>query len=182
MDRRDELTWAVVELTPLGEAKVDEGTLEGTLRADLDVGLTFPIFIPATTYKKGGRAHVITLMQGYVFVGSGLPDVVYYRLEQKPYVSQVISSVSGPHEMRALSTIPDKRIRDMRHQLRQKVSSDIKPGDWVAVIKGTHRSLEGEVMGMEADDAFVKIELRSIKLIATIPLVFLEVGLRSDGC
>jgi len=174
VDRRDELTWVVIELTSLGEAKVDDGTLEEALRTDLDGGPHFPIFVPATMYRKGGRTHVVALMQGYVFVGSGLSDVAYYRLEQKPYVSQVISTVSGPHEMRVLSTIPDKKIREMRHQLRQKVSSDIKQGDWVTVIKGTHRSLEGEVMGMEAEDAFVKIELRSIKLIATIPLVFLE--------
>jgi transcription antitermination factor NusG len=180
VDRRDELTWVIVELTHLGEAKVDDGTLEDTLRSDLEVPKSFPIFVPAATYTKDGRVHAVTLMEGYAFVGTGLPDMAYFALEHKPYVNRVIASLGGPHKVKVLSTVADQKIREMRLQLRQKVSSDIKRGDWVLVTKGTHRSLEGEVMGIAAENAFVRIELRSLRLIATIPLVFLELHPRPD--
>jgi len=123
----------------------------------------------------------VALMEGYIFVASGLSDHIYYGLERKPYVSSVISSTSGPHKMRVLSTVPDLKIREMRRQLRQKVSSDIKAGEWVMVLDGRYRSLEGTVTGIEEDSAFVRIELRSLKLIATIPLVFLEARVKPDG-
>jgi len=180
VDRRDELTWVIVELSHLGEAKVDDGTLESVLRSDLDVPDYFPIFIPAATYKKNGKTYAVTLMEGYVFVGAGLPETAYYALERKPYVTSVISTVTGPYRMRVLSTIPDKQVKSMRGQLREKVSSDIKRGDWVIVLEGTHRSLEGEVTGVEDGSAFVKIELRSLKVITTIPLVFLEASPRPE--
>lgn len=181
MDRRDEPTWVVIELAHMGEKKVEDGTLESSLRADLDVPESFPIFIPAATYHKGGKVCAVTLMEGYVFVGAGLPDISYYELERKPYVATVISSPTGPYKMRVLSTIPDREIREMRQKLREKVSSDIKLGDWVTVLDGTHKSLEGDVTGVEDGSAFVRIELRSLKLIATIPLVFLESTKRPDG-
>jgi len=181
VDRRDGLTWIILELTHLGEAKVDDGTLESSLRSDLDVGPDFPIFIPAATYRKDIKVCAVTLLEGYAFAATGLSDVAYYRLEKKPYISQVMSTFSGPHKIRTLTTLPDEKITELKLQLRQKVSSDIKLGNWVKVVSGTHKSLEGEVTGIEDDCAFVRIELRSLKLIATIPVVFLEETLRPDG-
>ena len=55
------------------------------------------------------------------------------------------------------------------------LSSDIALYDKVTVIDGSYKSLEGVVMGIEKDKAFVKINLRSMEVIATIPLMFLEV-------
>lgn len=174
MDRRDETTWIAIELSRMGEAKVEDGVLEDTLRADLSVGPDFPIFIPAITYIKGKRKFTVQLMEGYVFVATGLSETTYFDLERKPYVNQVMSSQSGPHKIRVLSTIPNKKIEELKRQFKELVSSDIEIHDKVRVIEGTYRMLEGEVLGKDGEDAFVEIELRSLRVIATIPLVFLE--------
>jgi transcription antitermination factor NusG len=141
---------------------------------DLGVGPEFPIFVPATTYAKDGRAITVHLMEGYVFVSSGLPETSYFALEQKFYVNQVMSSKVGPYGMRTLSTISDTHIKDLRRQLRDAVSSDISLFDQVRVLDGVFKSLEGKVLGVHGEEAHVQIELRSMNVIATIPLVFLE--------
>jgi len=174
VDQRDALTWIVVELTPLGESRLEDETLERTLRSDLSVDSNFPIFIPATSYKKDDKLITLRLMEGYVFVASGLPDTSYFALEQKPYVAQVMSSRPGPYKIRILSTVPDSQIAELKLQLQGLVSSDIAVYDQVRVIDGTYRSLEGTVMGIEGDKAYVKINLRSMEVIATILLILLE--------
>ena len=174
MDKRDRHTWIAIELSHLGETRVGEGTLERTIRADLGIGPDFPLFIPAATYCKDGRTVTIHLMEGYIFVASGLPETTYFALERKPYANQVMSVKSGPYGMRTLSTIPDKHIADLRQRLRETVSSDITLFDQVKVLEGVFRSLEGKVMGVEGEEAHVQIRLRSMDVIATIPLIFLE--------
>jgi len=175
VDKRDSLTWITIELSYLGETKVEEGTLESTLRNDLKVGSDFPVFLPAATYHKHEKAITIHLMEGYAFVGSGLPDTMYFGLEKKQYVEQVMSTVSGPNRIRTLSTIPNSYIKNLRRQLQKLMASDIVTNSVVRVTEGTYRALEGKVMGKRGDHAFVLIQLRSIEIIATIPLGFLEV-------
>jgi len=174
VDQRDEGTWIAVELSKQGELKVEDRTLEASLRTDLEVDGAFEIFIPATTYVRDGRSVTIHLIEGYVFLRSGLPEVRYFGLENFPYVNQVMSTKSGPHGMRVLSTIPDVQIQTMRTRLREQVVADIPPGTRVEVVEGTYRHLEGEVLFSEHDMATVLITLRSLELIVNIPLVFLE--------
>ncbi len=171
MDQRDDRTWVVIELSHLGETKVDEGTLEATLRRDLDVHDDFPIFIPIISYPKGSRTINIHLMEGYVFVGSGLQDTAYFALERKEYVTQVIST---PGRVRSLSVVPNAKIEDLRNQLRKLVASDLNVGASVRVTNGTYRNLEGLAIIVSGDTAIVRIKLRSLDLMATIPTVFLE--------
>ncbi len=158
--------------------KVEDGTIEDTLRSDLGGDLPlppeFPIFVPAITYTKGKRKFTIQLMEGYVFVASGLLETVYFDLERKSYIAQVIAPPSGPHKMRVLSTIPNSKILELREQFQELVTSDIELYDKVRVIDGTYRGLEGVVLGRDHEHAFVEIALRSLKAIATVPLVFLE--------
>ena len=179
MDRRDETTWIAIELSRLGEAKVEEGILEDILRNDLgssDFPLPpeFQIFIPAVTYTKGKRKFTVQLMEGYAFVATGLPETTYFDLERKPYVNQVMSSLAGPHKMRVLSTIPNKRIEELRKKFQELITSDIELYEVVRVVDGTYRALGGRVLGKDGDYAFVEITLRSLRVIATVPLVFLE--------
>jgi len=164
----------------MGETKVEDGVLEDTLRSDLNIGPDFPIFIPAVTYSKGKRKFTVQLMEGYVFLATGLPETAYFDLERKPYINQVMSSNSGPHSIRVLSTIPNKKIDELKQQFKELVSSDIEIHDEVRVIEGTYRMLEGVVLGKDGEDAFVKIKLRSLRVIATIPLVFLE-AIENEG-
>jgi len=170
------LTWIAIELSHLGEQKVEEGTLLESLRSDLGVGSEFPVFIPALTYFKGNKLITLHLMEGYVFVGSGLMEAQYFSLERRPYVTQVMSIPGGPHRIRALSVIPNSRVDELKTQLRQMVSSDLRVNDRVRVLDGTYRSLEGKVVGFNKtrDMAFVHFRLRSLETVATIPMVLLE--------
>ena len=174
MDRRDAPTWIAIELTKFGEQKIEEGTLADAIRRDLNAEANHGVFVPAVTYTKGRRAITIHLMEGYVFVASGLDETAYFALERKPYVAQVLSTLTGNRRMRTLSVIPDSQIREMKRQLRQMAASDIIMGAKVKVTEGTYRALEGIVVGLDDDHAAVKIELRSLKVLAFIPRLFLD--------
>lgn len=174
MDHRDEPTWIAIELTRLGETKVEDGTLESAIRKDLGVDGNFPLFVPATGYTKNNRTITIHLMEGYVFVGSGLSETEYFNLEKKPYIGQVMSTRPHAHKMRVLSVIEDNHIQEMRTKLRSLASADIEVDAEVRITEGPYKYLEGSVLGLDADNAFVKIKLRSLEVIATIPRIFLE--------
>jgi transcription antitermination factor NusG len=162
-----------IELTPLGEQKIEEGTLERSLRQDLDVELDFPVFIPAVNYMKGKKGVTIHLMEGYAFVAAGLPEVRYFALEQRPYIEQIIS-IESPRKIRTISVIPDRNIRDLRRQLQERVASDIQVGEHVRITEGQYARLDGLVTAMNGSDAYVFIKLRSLQVVATVPRIFLE--------
>ena len=169
-----------IELTPLGGIKIEDGSLDRSLRYDLNIDADFPIFIPATTIKKGHRTSTVYLLEGYVFVASGLmPETRYFRLEKKSYVEQVISTSSGPHNIRTLSVIPDSQIQSLRRQLQGIIGAEVAIGDNVKIIEGTYKGLEGVVEGKGRDTAYVHFQLRSMNVITGIPLVFIEV-IRDD--
>lgn len=173
-DLRDERSWVAIELTPLGETKAIEGTLEASLRRDLRLDDDHPIFVPIALYRRDGRVIPIHLMEGYVFVATGLDEVAYFALEKQPYVSQVMSTQQGRHKFRCLSVITNAQVEAMRKKLREMVTAEIPLRSKVAVLDGAYRGLDGTVVGFEDDHAFVRITLRSLDLVATVPRVFLE--------
>jgi transcription antitermination factor NusG len=174
LDQRDSQTWVAVELSKLGEEKVQEGQLDAVLRADLGVGDEFQIFIPAATYPRGHRKVTLLLIEGYVFLASGLPETKYFELEKRPYVSQVMSTPAGGTRIRTLTTIPNKTVEDFRNQLRRLMTADLPFGTRVKVTDGVYKNLEGVVRGGDEENAYVEIRLRSIELMATIPRVLLD--------
>jgi len=161
----------VVELNRTGEVKVEEGTLEESLRRDLDADL--PLFIPAKTYMKGNKPVTVQLMQGYAFVGAGLDEVSYFALEKRPYVSRVLSSKNAS-KMRVLQVVSDEKVKELRRKLREAIASDIEIGAHVTITEGQYAKLDGKVVGLEEDNAFVYVVLRSLKIVASVPVVFLE--------
>lgn len=172
-DRRDETTWVALELTHHGEKLVDDGVLADELRAELDVGPEWPVFIPARAFEKKGRRITVHLLEGYAFVATGLDEVCYFRLEQTKLVSQVLAS-RGPRGLRVLSVISDDKVAELRRQLNEEVASDIVPGMEVLVTDGTYCKLTGTVMDTEGDHAVVRFELRSLRILSKIPKVFLD--------
>lgn len=175
LDQRDACTWIALELNRLGETKIEEGTLATSIRHDLGVGPDFPVFIPAVTYLKSGKPTTMYLMEGYVFVASGLDETAYFALERRPYVEAVMSSLAGPYKIRTLHTIPDAEVARLKKQLRELTGNDIRVNDWVKATEGSYMSLEGRVLEIVGDNASVNIQLKSIKVIATIPRICLEV-------
>lgn len=173
-DHRDVLAWVTLELSRLGEARLDEGTLERTLRRDLNVEDEFPVFIPAATFVKNGKPVTVHLMEGYIFVGSGLDEAEYFKLEKEPYLTQVLSSTS-PAGLKVLSVIPDSSIKELQLQLRNLLTAGIAEGSKVHVTEGLYENLEGYVLHVAKDNAAVIIRLRSLEKIAHLPKLFLEV-------
>lgn len=175
-DKRDIPSWVVLELSREGEKKLENGTLVSSILRDLDVGEDFPVFVPCVRYNRGGKPEVLHLMSGYVFVGSGLDEVVYFRLEKKSYINKVMSSYgSDPYQMRSLSVISDDCITQMKTQLSEKMSTEISIGDEVEIVRGRYSPLEARVADIEGNDAVIVIDLRSIHIITSIPKVFLSV-------
>ena len=175
IDQRDDLTWIAVELTHYGENKVEDGEIESLIRQDLGVGDDFPIFTPSAIYRKQGKVIALHLMEGYLFVASGLPEVKYFALEDQSYVSSIMSTVSGPYKMRTLSVLPNYEIQGLREQLRRMVASDIEIGSIVIVSEGRFKRMEGTVLGPDgSNNAFVLLKLRSWSRVSSIPRIFLE--------
>lgn len=173
-DPRDQRTWVAIELTQQGEIKAIEGTLERSLRQDLRLDPDHPVFIPIALYKRNGKITPIHLMEGYCFVASGLDEVAYYALENTAYVSQVMSTRQGKHKFRYLSTITDAQVEEMRLKLRQMVTGEIPLQSLVAILDGPYRGLNGRVCGLDENNGFIRITLRSLDVVATIPRIFLE--------
>jgi len=173
-DKRDVQTWVSLELSRIGEQKATEGTLEAALRRDLGVDEAWPIFIPSTTYTRNNKKVTIHLMEGYAFVGSGLPETSYFALERKQLVVQVMST-KPPKGLRTLSVISDKHIQDMRMKMRTLITEGIKVKAKVDILDGLYTGLSGSVLDVMGDYVLVHIELRSIEIIATIPRIFVEI-------
>ena len=110
-------------------------------------------------------------------MASGLRSTSTWR---EPYVQPGSYPARRPHRIRTLSVIPNEHIESLRRKLREQVSSDINHGDWVTVIDGPYKALEGRVVGGDGENAFVEIRLRSLYLIATTPFVFLESAREPD--
>jgi len=163
----------ILELSRSGEQKSEDGSLAHAIRRQLrseDV----EVFVPAATYKKGGRTVTIHLMEGYAFVSAGLNETEYFSLEHKPDVKSVMSSAS-PSGIRVPHTLPQHEIQRMQDQLRTLIIGDVAIGACVSITDGTYRGLEGRVLDLEKDYAILKIEMRSLAVITKIPQVFLEV-------
>lgn len=176
-DPRDRQTWVVVELSHAGEVRVDEGTLESALRKDLDLDEDHPIFVPAVTYHRPDRVVTKTLIQGYVFIASGLDEVKYFGLETKTnYVNQVMSSV-GSNGIRVLHCVSDAEVDAMRVNLRGLCVRDLGLGDRARVVEGRLKGLTVRVMCFLEDDlVVVETEgLRSLRATMCFPRMFLAV-------
>ena len=167
-DKRDETTWVVLELTHLGEQKASEGKLVPVLLRDLALPEGHPVFVPYSSYRKGGRDICIKLIEGYAFVAAGAPEVRYFALESKQLVKKVLSS-RGRNGLRVLQTLPNDKIEDLRSQLRGIIRSDIEPGSTVRVLEGNYANLEGEVVDVYDRQVAVRIQLRSVDLITLVP-------------
>jgi len=176
-DQRDGVTWVALELSRQGEQKVEDGTLAVALRKALGVEDSWPVFIPAKLYSKSGKRVTVHLMEGYAFVGSGLDEVNYFKLERSGKLVEQVMAIPGPSGVRVLSTISNRQVDELRRQLLERIASDITPGMGVSVTSGKYKGLDGEVLFVEDDYALVYVELRSLQTMARIPRVFLDARL-----
>jgi transcription antitermination factor NusG len=173
-DRRDHPGWVVLELTKSGEQKIKDGTLVSTIRNDLEIEEDHPVFIPAVRLFRNNRPEIRYLIEGYAFVRGGLDDTVYFSLERRHYITQVMSTLGSRSEMRTLSVVDSNHIESLQGQLRQIAASGLSEGMAVVVRQGVHRHMEGKIILLGDGHAHVRIELRSMVICARIPRAHLE--------
>ena len=163
-----------MELTKLGEQRVEEGKIEDDLLDALGAPWHWPIFVPSKIYIKNDRVLPVHLVQGYVFVASGLPADTYFSLEhdRRKIVNKVLSE--RRRGTRIIGEIGNDYIRRLRKKLSEEINSDIKEGVYVRITGGSYMNLEGQVVDVGPEKAQVRIELRSIMLITQVPKLFLE--------
>lgn len=168
-DERDAATWVVLELTEAGERLAEEGALDAHLRAVLECPDNHPVFVPYTVITRHGRRSVINVIEGYVFVASGLSDLAYFSLPSKsPHIKSVLHThASG--RVKTLSTVPDRSVADLQQRLRKMISREIEIGSEVRVHDGLHRGLVGRVVDVHGEDAFVFIKMRTIETVRVFP-------------
>ena len=168
MDKRDQQTWVVLELSPVGESRAREGLLEKLLRRELQIEESFPIFIPIQTYTRGDKLVRIDGMQGYAFIGTGLNDHLYFSLEETPFVRSVISITGNGQRLRTLACVGDEAIEGIRNSIRREVSDDLIEGMEVRVRTGLFSFLEGTVLDRDGDDIIIRLSMRSIQAIIRV--------------
>ena len=173
MDVRDEITWAVLELTPHGERIAEAGMLEEILRDYADIPGDHPVFVPYLTITYSGTTSLFSVMEGYAFVASGLPDQSYRGLIYTPYVKQILSRGGQGHSW-VLDTVPDSSVRELRQRLNELVSVEIQEGMKVKVIEGSYSGLEGKVISVGPKHAMVFVELRSLRALKKMPRFILR--------
>jgi transcription antitermination factor NusG len=161
-------SWAVLELTRLGERKAEEGSLVSLLRQILKLKDGHPVFVPCRTYTDGGRKVSVHLMQGYAFVGAD--GAALHLPSDQPYVKRMMSS-KGTHGSRVLSVVPDSMIQKMESELSSSVSDGIGIGTYVSVSDGVYKGLNGEVIDVvTADDLIVvRFNMRSLDTLVSLP-------------
>lgn len=166
----DSVSWVVIELSPIGESKLDEGNIDKIIRKFLNLDESYPIFVPKAVYHEDNQTINLHLLDGYIFVKSGLIDTDYFRLEQTPYVTRVLSEM-GAGGVRVLSVVQNSVIEEMKGHISCLSVNDLRKGDVVTVIQGMYRGLDVSVMEIMGDKALVKTcGLKAIDIITTLPI------------
>lgn len=179
MDERDETTWLIVELTPQGERAAEDGSLESLLRSGARVSRTHPVFVPVVSYGHNGRRSVLSVMEGYAFIGSDLDGDCISRLIDTFYVQGVLSRGSGIRKV--FDTLPDSSIRDLRVKLNEMIAVDLEEGMAVRVNGGGFLGVTGTIMLLYGDEASVLVSMRSINVVKSFPRFLLSpVGLGDE--
>jgi hypothetical protein len=172
VDARDETTWLVLELTPQGESAATDGLLEGLLRDHGGLPPEHPVFIPLVVCVHKGVRSVLSVMEGYAFVASGVDDSFFRRLRPSPYVRRIMSRGTGIRKI--AETISDTDISILRKNLNMMVGAEISEGMKVRVIDGPLVGITGKVVELHGEKAFVHVAMRSLYAIRYFPRFFLH--------
>jgi hypothetical protein len=165
-------SWAIVELTRMGERKAEDGTLAPLLRDAMSLPIDHPVFIPSKTYVSGGRRITIHLMEGYVFIGSDGRDLPQPSRLDQPYVRRLLTTPTA-NGGRVLSVLTDQKVKGMEADLAKHIGDDSKVGSNVSVTTGMYSKMEGVVIDTTTTgNLVVRFRMRSLDVIAEVPRSF----------
>lgn len=165
--------WVAIELTQEGDLRANDGTLERMLRRDLGLHKDHPVYIPVKRSALAEKQVVVSAMDGYVFVGAGLPPNRYFSLEKRSYVEQVLGRYAGTQ--RVPHIIRDADLAPLRGQINQvEKSPAIRRGAKVEVSEGMLAALQGVVIDVSDHCACVRFSTRTLVRILSLPLGMLQ--------
>lgn len=164
--RRRPHSWAVFELTRLGERKAEEGSLPSLLRQLLNLRPDHPVFIPCKTYQSGHKRVAVHVMEGYAFVSAD-SGVLHLPVDQS-YVKRIMT-VRNPQGMSILSVVPDAVVLKMEADLASSVSEGVLVGSTVSVAEGVYKGMQGLVLDIKDDGSpVVRFQMRSLDTIVEL--------------
>lgn len=174
-DNRDGMTWVVFELSSAGESFASDGYLEEHLRQALQVP-GHEVFVPYLSYAYDGRTALFNVMEGYAFAAAGLDERIYFNaVHNSPYLRGVLHFSGGNTPV--LQTVPDSSVQELRDRLAEMVAVEIEEGMRVEITRGICQGLQGVVVGLSGEGAYVLVSLRTLRTIRTIPrFALLPVG------
>lgn len=165
-DERDAPTWVVFELSGEGERAAANGILERHLREKL--GAAVEIFIPYLAYEYQGKVSMFNVMEGYVFVTSGLDERLYLALGwDSPFLKSALHT--RRERSSVLMTVHNNAVEELRDKLGEMVAVEIAEGMMVSVCRGPCKGLTGKVISLSEKFAHVLIEMRTLRTIRSIP-------------
>ncbi len=123
--------------------------------------------------KDALKSEIFHLIQGYIFVSSGLPLRAYLDLEECPYVSSVFYDTTFDGQIH-LKLLSNKKIQDMRDKLDDMVQGSIKEGETVRINSGLYQNVDGRVLSAQDKDAYVEVSFKSMIIVVKLPKIFLE--------
>ena len=165
-------SWAIIELTRLGERKAEDGTLAPLIRDAMSLPSDHPVFIPSKTYVSGGRRITIHLMEGYAFIGSDGRDLPQPSRTDQPYAKRLLTTPTA-NGGRVLSVLPDTKVLEMERDLARHVGDDSGVGSNVSITNGIYARMEGEVVDTTpTGNLIIRFRMRSLDLIAEVPRSF----------
>lgn len=161
--------WVVLELTPRSEGE-DPDLIRRSVCSTLR-NHDIEVFVPAAVTQVGDDRVIHYLVEGYIFVRYD-PKVNYFRLEGSRFVQSILTTSD-----RALATVNDKDIDQMRAQIEKEIDQGIGVGDTVMISSGAYRHIEAKVIEeiLETQTVQVYVKLRSKQSIVTLPRSFLQV-------
>lgn len=168
---RDGKTWVVMQLTPYGEVLAERGELYSKLRKKIPKEKD--IFIPYHRVTFLERVTKLSVLEGYCFVESGLQESEYFSFGLESYIDDVLHTKRGRSIV--LQTIRDTDVIKLKDKLQEMLCQDLREDMPVTITEGIYKGLDGKIVGFTEDkeNAFIYVELRSLKAIRTIPTVLL---------
>jgi transcription antitermination factor NusG len=172
VDERDQVTWVVLELSHHGERAAEEGILTDVLRDHANLDFDHPVFVPYLTYTHQEKRTLLSVMEGYVFIGSAFDDDSRAHLTRSPYIKKILTR--GTNLYAPCETVSQASVDNLRQRLRDLVAVEIQEGMEVRIVDGVLSGIKGAVLGVAEGHATLLVQMRSIHAIQYLPCFLLR--------
>jgi len=167
------MPWYALQISYQGERETSKSLIR-TVKTSLGRGSD--AFIPCVRGEGQGYRKEFGLVEGYVFVFYQKKNMKsLLALEEHPFFDELVTYLDDEGR-RQPEEIGEDTIEEMKVSAHSKLENPggVGEGDWVLVIDGDCRHLEGLVEKVEGSDALVSFEFHSKNKSMVIPLFCLR--------